>query len=106
MKNRLLFLLGGMLAFGAVGAGQEQEKRPNGFYLTSPLGLSSGYDDNFVVNGRALDDTVSILTGPTAAWTGCSAALCSGSSPVPTTAFTEWATETCCSRSRALRTSK
>ena len=34
-------------------------------------------------------------------WTGCSAAPCSGSSPGPTTASTEWATGTCCSRSRA-----
>ena len=67
MGNRLLFLLGAVLALSSVAAAQP-EHRANGFYLTSPLSLSSGYDDNFLVNSRALDDTVSILTAPTFAW--------------------------------------
>jgi hypothetical protein len=67
MRNRLLFLLGAVLALSSVAAGQP-EHRANGFYLTSPLSLSSGYDDNFLVNSRALDDTVSILTAPTLSW--------------------------------------
>jgi len=60
MRSGLLFLL-------AVVAGQAQH-RSNGFYLTSPLSLSGGYDDNFLVNSRALDDTVSMLTAPTFSW--------------------------------------
>lgn len=48
-------------------AGWSQE-RPNGFYLTSPLSISSGYDENFVVNSVAQSDAVSILTSPTFAW--------------------------------------
>ncbi len=40
----------------------------NGFYLTTPLSLSSGYDQNFVSGSRELDDDVTILTGPTFAW--------------------------------------
>lgn len=44
------------------------QERPNGLFLTSPLGLSSGYDDNFVAGSRTLDDAVSILTAPTIAW--------------------------------------
>ena len=67
MTNKLLFLLGAVLAFSSVATGQP-EHRANGFYLTSPLSLSSGYDDNFLVNSRALDDTVSILTAPTLSW--------------------------------------
>jgi hypothetical protein len=40
----------------------------NGIYLTSPLGVSWGYDDNFVANSQRLDDTITLLTGPTFAW--------------------------------------
>ena len=54
-----------LLLMGAVGWAQE---RPNGFYLTSPLSISSGYDENFVVNSVAQSDAVSILTSPTFAW--------------------------------------
>jgi hypothetical protein len=56
----------GMVPFFVV-AGWAQE-RPNGFYLTSPLNVSAGYDANFVVNGTALDDTVAIITAPTFSW--------------------------------------
>ena len=44
------------------------QERPNGFYLTSPLGLSSGYDDRFVVGSQVFDDSVSLLTSPTVSW--------------------------------------
>ena len=40
----------------------------NGFYLTSPLSLGTGYDDNFPTDSRVLDDNVSILSAPTFAW--------------------------------------
>lgn len=49
------------------GAARAQE-HPNGFYLTSPLNLSSGYDDNFPTDTRILDDNVTTLTAPTFAW--------------------------------------
>ena len=69
MKSRLLLWPGLVLVLNSMAAGWAQEQqRPNGFYFTSPLSLSSGYDDNFVVNSRALDDTVSILTAPTFSW--------------------------------------
>jgi hypothetical protein len=48
-------------------AGRAQE-RPNGFYFTSPLSLSSGYDDNSLVGSRLLDGSVSLLTSPTFTW--------------------------------------
>lgn len=67
MRSGLLFLFGGVLVLSSVALGQTQ-RRANGFYLTSPLSLSSGYDDNFLVNSRALDDTVSILTAPKLSW--------------------------------------
>jgi hypothetical protein len=67
MRRGLLFLLGIVPALHLVVPGRAQE-RPNGFYLTSPLGLSSGYDDNFVVGSRVLDGSVSLLTSPTFAW--------------------------------------
>src|SRR5262249_28222501 len=44
------------------------QDRPNGFFLTSPLGLSSGYDDNLITNSRVLDTSVFLLTTPTFAW--------------------------------------
>jgi hypothetical protein len=46
----------------------DAQERPNGFYLTSPLGLSYGYDDNFVTGSQVLDDKVAILTSPTFSW--------------------------------------
>lgn len=67
MKNSLLLLAGVVLVLNSAAAGWAQE-RPNGFYLASPLSLSAGYDDNFVVGSQELDDTVSILTAPTFSW--------------------------------------
>jgi hypothetical protein len=49
----------------ALGMAQEH---PNGFFLTSPLGLSSGYDDNFVAGSQKLDDIVSLLNAPAFTW--------------------------------------
>jgi len=61
-------LLVGIVPLLLVGRTGWAQERPNGFYLTSPLSLSAGYDANFVVASRALDDTVVILTAPTFAW--------------------------------------
>lgn len=44
------------------------QDHPNGLYLTSPLSLSAGYDDNFNTASRQLDDTVVLLDSPTFAW--------------------------------------
>src|ERR1700683_3286072 len=44
------------------------QERPNGFYLTSPLSVSAGYDSGFVANSQTLDDEVTLLTGPTFDW--------------------------------------
>jgi hypothetical protein len=67
MRRGLLLLLGIVPALFVEVAGRAQE-RPNGFYLTSPLSLSSGYDDNFLVGSRLLDGSVSLLTSPTFSW--------------------------------------
>ena len=45
-----------------------QEPHPDGFYLTSPLTLSSGYDDGFIANSTKYTDIVTLLTGPTFDW--------------------------------------
>jgi hypothetical protein len=44
------------------------QDRPNGFYLTSPLSLSAGYDQGFLVGSRATNDSVTLLTAPTFDW--------------------------------------
>ena len=67
MKRALLFLLGTIPALHFAVPVWAQE-RPNGFYLTSPLILSSGYEDNFVAGSRVLDGSVSELTSPTLSW--------------------------------------
>ena len=67
MRRGLILLLGIATALFVEVAGRAQE-RPNGFYLTSPLSLSSGYDDNSLVGARLLDGSVSLLTSPTFAW--------------------------------------
>jgi len=54
-----------VLLLGTLGLAQE---RPNGFFLSSPLSLSAGYDDNFEANSKVLDDKVLILTGPAFSW--------------------------------------
>ena len=67
MRRGLLFLQCILLALLMEVEGRAQE-RPNGFYLTTPLSLSAGYDQNFVVNSTTQSDTVSILTSPTLSW--------------------------------------
>ena len=67
MKSRPYVLPGIFLALNSVGEMPAQD-RPNRFYLTSPLSMSAGYDDNFVVNSRAEDDTVFNLASPTFTW--------------------------------------
>jgi hypothetical protein len=67
MRIRLAILKGLVLACCSAVPGWAQEK-PNGFYLTSPLSLSAGYDSGFVADSRTLDDSVTILTGPTFGW--------------------------------------
>ena len=54
-----------MLLVTGVVRGQEH---PDGFFLNTPLSLSSGYDSHFIVGSQALDDTVTLITGPTVAW--------------------------------------
>jgi hypothetical protein len=44
------------------------QEHPDGFFLNSPLSLTSGYDSHFIVGSQALDDTVTLITGPTVAW--------------------------------------
>ena len=51
-----------------VASAHAQEQRPNGFYLTSPLSLSAGYDQGFLVGSRAANDSVTLLTAPTFEW--------------------------------------
>jgi len=49
--------------------GRAQE-HPNGFFLTSPLSVSSGYDDNFIAGSQKLDDIVTLLNAPAFTWIG------------------------------------
>jgi hypothetical protein len=51
----------------AAGAAQGQT-HPDGFFLNTPLTLSEGYDSGFAVGSRAVDDDVTLITGPTLAW--------------------------------------
>jgi hypothetical protein len=44
------------------------QTHPDGFFLNTPLSLSSGYDSHFIVGSQAVDDNVTLITGPTAAW--------------------------------------
>jgi hypothetical protein len=67
MRRGLLLLLGIIPALFVEVVGRAQD-RANGFYLTSPLSLSSGYDDNSLVGSRLLDGNVSLLTSPTFSW--------------------------------------
>jgi hypothetical protein len=53
-----------VLAAGAV----RGQTHPDGFFLNTPLDLSSGYDSGFIVGSRAVDDNVTLIAGPTAAW--------------------------------------
>src|ERR1700733_15143203 len=44
------------------------QTHPDGFYLQTPMSLSSGYDSGFISGSRTLSDYVTILTDPTLAW--------------------------------------
>ena len=57
------------IALSLMLAGAHAQDRPNGFYLTSPLSLSAGYDQGFLVGSRAVNDSVTLLTAPTFEWT-------------------------------------
>ena len=67
MKRRQLLLLG-VISTIFVGGPLWAQERPNGFFLTSPLSLSAGYDRNFISDSRILDDKVGILTTPALSW--------------------------------------
>ncbi|MBV8846776.1 MAG: hypothetical protein JO307_28540 [Bryobacterales bacterium] len=65
MRGRLhLYLIQATLLIPLASWGQD---RPSGFDDVTPLGLSSGYDSNFIVGSQTLSDNVSIITSP--AWT-------------------------------------
>ena len=65
--------IGGRIAIGVClacaapfsAAGQD---RPNGFYLSSPLTISAGYEQNLFTGAGSLDDIATILTLPTFEW--------------------------------------
>lgn len=59
--------IGVCLAFLAACTAHGQE-RPNGFYLTTPLLLGAGYEDHLFTGNGQLNDTSTILTGPTFEW--------------------------------------
>lgn len=63
--RRLLIAGAGILV--SLGPAVAQD-RLNGFYLTSPVELSQGYDSGFVFDARAYSDYVTLLTGPSFAW--------------------------------------
>ncbi len=67
MRNSRRQTLLAVLIFSSSTLGWAQE-HPNGFFLTSPLSLSSGYDDNFVVGSQRQDDIVSLLNAPAFTW--------------------------------------
>ncbi len=46
----------------------QSDARPNGFYLTSPLEISEGYDSGLVAGTTRLNDYETLLTAPTFAW--------------------------------------
>ena len=49
-------------------ASAHAQDRPNGFYLLSPMQLSGGYDQGFILGSSPLNDSVTLLTAPTFAW--------------------------------------
>jgi sulfur relay (sulfurtransferase) DsrF/TusC family protein len=67
MRRSLLFLLSLAQAL-TLGIPALAQDRLNGFYLTSPMSLSSGYDDHFATGSQALSDNVSLVTSPTFSW--------------------------------------
>ena len=67
MRKPLHLLPGITLILFAAGIAEGQE-HPDGFYLNTPLSLSSGYDSHFIVGSQAVSDDVTLITGPTVAW--------------------------------------
>jgi hypothetical protein len=65
MKNGLSAATSVVLA--AVACAQDQN-RPNGFYLATPVQAAYGYDDNFVAKGQERDDKVLLFTAPSMSW--------------------------------------
>jgi hypothetical protein len=59
--------IGVCLAVLAVLTASAQD-RPNGFFLTSPLVVSAGYEQNLFTGTSQLNDMATILTGPTFEW--------------------------------------
>jgi hypothetical protein len=68
MPPRLLLWFGVVSGIAHLASPVRAQDRPNGLYLTSPLSLSSGYDENFVTGSQELSDSVTILTSPALAW--------------------------------------
>lgn len=58
----------GIISTIFVGGPLWAQERPNGFFFTSPLSLSAGYDRNFISDSRILDDKLAILTTPALSW--------------------------------------
>ncbi len=67
MKPRFA-ITAGVYLLAMAAAAVAADERPNGFYLSTPLDISSGYDDRFVASSKQTDDLVTILTGPTFDW--------------------------------------
>lgn len=44
------------------------QDRLNGFFLTSPIELSEGYDSGFVAQAKSFNDYETLLAGPTMSW--------------------------------------
>lgn len=65
MRGRLhLYFIQATLLISSTAWGQEH---PSGFDSVSPLSVSTGYDNNFIVGTEKLNDTVTVVTSP--AWT-------------------------------------
>jgi len=63
MRTTWKTLLGPLLALLATVPGMAQ--RFDGIRFTSPLSLSGGHDENFIVGDGELDDTVYLFNAPT-----------------------------------------
>ncbi len=63
------FSLPALLLFWFPGLGLAQtDEHPQGFYLTTPMTLSGGYDSGFQVGSQQFSDDVTLLESPTFAW--------------------------------------
>jgi hypothetical protein len=68
MNRQGVVSVGIVLALSTGARAFAQEQHPNGFYLTAPMSISSGFDQDFVVSAQRLSDTVTLLTGPAFTW--------------------------------------